>query len=231
MPSSWRPRERTRLTCSTGGDVVADIGCRRDVLTCPIVSALPVLPLPPPALPSGSNGASPASTWPIPQTKRRPQSIVLRFFRNPQQDGACARGRNGGNAPCLSGDMSTPPVLLFASLEPPACQFQYPDLSFDTGRPHHPTNRFQLKPANQTIDWSNDLCGAIGFPGPLVPCPTRGASFSWVLTNGVFLGCTRTSTINTTCPAFLSSPRHKSFACASVCFGEKPSAAASAVPA
>jgi hypothetical protein len=59
MPSSWRPRERTRLTCSTGGDVVADIGCRRDVLTCPIVSALLVLPLPPPALPSGSNGGRP----------------------------------------------------------------------------------------------------------------------------------------------------------------------------
>jgi hypothetical protein len=30
MPFSWWPRERTRLTCSTGGDVVADIGCRKD---------------------------------------------------------------------------------------------------------------------------------------------------------------------------------------------------------
>jgi hypothetical protein len=83
--------------------VVADIGCRRDVLTRPIVSALPVLPLPPPALPSGSNGASPASTWPIPQTERRPQSIVLRFFRNPQEDGARPPSWNGENAPCLRG--------------------------------------------------------------------------------------------------------------------------------
>jgi hypothetical protein len=149
MPFSWRPRERTRLTCSTGGDVVADIGCRRDVLTCPIVSALPVLPLPPPALPNGSNGASPASTWPIPQTERRPQSIVLRFFRNPQQDGACARSRNGGNAPCLMGICAHHALCSSRSLGPrqavvrtlicPSTHIGFASLQ----------TRFHLKPANQ----------------------------------------------------------------------------------
>jgi hypothetical protein len=123
MPFSWRPRERTRLTCSSGGDVVADIGCRRDVLTCPIVRALPVLPLPPPALPSGSNGASPASTWPIPQTERRPQSIVLRFFRNPQEDGACHQGRTGANAPYLSWIFVPHPFCCLLPLSPRHASF------------------------------------------------------------------------------------------------------------
>jgi hypothetical protein len=78
---------------------------------------------------------------------------------------------------------------------------------------------------------SNDLCGVMGFPGPFVPFPALSGPFSWLLVIGILLGCTLTSTINTTCPAFLSSPRHKSFACASVCFGENPNATAKAVPA
>jgi hypothetical protein len=187
MPFSWRPRERTRLTCSTGGDVVADIGCRRDVLTCPIANVLPVLPLPPPALPSGSNGASPASTWPIPQTERLPQSIVLRFFRTPQQDRACARGRNGGNAPCLRG-ICLP--HLFCCLLP---------LS-----PRHASSSTLISPSTQvariirqtgsssagqsTTLWSNDFLGVIGFPDPLVTFPALGGPFSCPLTIGALLG-------------------------------------------
>jgi hypothetical protein len=88
-----------------------------------------------------------------------------------------------------------------------------------------------ISAGQSTMLWSSAFLGVIGFPGPFVPFPALGGPFSWRLVNDILLGCARISTINTTCPAFVSSPRHKSLACASVCFGEKPSAAASAVPA
>jgi hypothetical protein len=127
-------------------------------------------------------------------------------------------------------DTRTPHATFLASLGPQQAIFS--SLIRQSSRLAFTSRQTGFVSAGQsTMLWSSAFRGVMGFPGPFVPFPALGGPFSWLLVIGIFLGCTLTSTINTICPAFVSSPRHKSLACASVCFGENPSAAAKAVPA